>query len=948
MSSQQNYQMQYQKLLIQRQVFQTALANAPADRKADYQSALTYNSSQLAALERSQQLPAQTVSPMPSEPTSNTIQQGGKTWQKVTPAPTQYPAQTPNLNSPLQQGILGHNPNVFKATGAGGITPIINTQEKANIALAVAAPLIGPVVGVSATSVLIGEAIGIGLNEVPVTNVFFGQPITLPNTPQEAFERGTSGAAQGGVFSLVGGAAFKGIGIAGKTLGVGLPQGAKGVAASVLGKAAVNAGIGGGASYITSGGNLEAAGKGAAFGAAFSFIMEPVSYAGNRLQLSQRVFGVKATELFSVKEIETQRQLGGKFYIERLTTPTTREVRLPFKEAKYYSELLRYSQNPRVSLAGSEKIIQRSGKEYSLFSGEKGVTNLTSLSREGGGLIEGIKGTEYKIPRASEANRSATPIIKAIKGEPYKLGEVRLGKVNDFIKTPSEGLAVQKTKVSVGTKGKTKIPEIFAEKTVIPQGSIIAPESKLTIREFTGVQLSAKVSPEAYVKIAKSLPTGLAERIYSKLGGSSKPLVEISNPKHLAETLKQTQGFYDVSDLKGFIARPTEGMKVYEPETLLPNKTKVSKPFKPIETQFKDILKSESDSAVKNLLGEIGEPGNLPFKFSEGPAAVDERTSVKNTVRSKINDFITDKQTVPGKARLFERRYPNEFTVKENLKINNLFKEAQAQIKNPSKPVKYKVGSGENMKPLRGSIGSSPSELNVAMAELTKQQATANELRIKFVKPIIKVDLKTKGTAWSQTASASNIWRSQRYAQADAEEITLTYPENSPLSAPNILNVLQNRQGQKDLNTLIQGQTSRQPTKISNVLSNIVDISPATKQRDSINNIFDQGQILRQPQITIPGVTTKPDTLLGTIPLLNMRAPPRLNAPFLGFPGGGGSELGRTGLMGGVWFRRTHAIPNPDKVLNQVLGKRKSHRKQSSRRTQSKSNIRIKINVGKR
>lgn len=379
MSSQQNYQEQYQKLLIQRQVFQTALANAPADRKADYQSALTFNSSQIAALERSQQLPAQTFSPLPPEPTANIIQQGGTTWQKVNSAPAQPARKTSNSdpvgffkelatnpvpiltalinpvakakakdNSPagtvfnvyigaageiLNQysGVKDAMSNVGKKPLLAPSIPLVNsipnpnapkvpfspqseTQQtgqtifKVSEALVVAAvaPVLGPVIGVSSTSVLVGEGLSVGINQV-----FKGVQGGGLLTPEEI----AVGAAQGGVFTIIGGAVFRGAG-----------RIAPSIVASRPGRVGIGAGLGGGISYITSGGNLEETGKGALFGGALVLGTEligvplynklrstlPTKYGGAiRLTLGEPTIGASGEEVPTYVS-DKLKVLGGK------------------------------------------------------------------------------------------------------------------------------------------------------------------------------------------------------------------------------------------------------------------------------------------------------------------------------------------------------------------------------------------------------------------------------------------------------------------------------------------------------------------------------------------------------------------------------------------------------------------------------------------------------------
>ena len=164
--------------------------------------------------------------------------------------PSQQPSMT-DLDSPLQKGILGKNPNVFGATGIAGVTPVINTQQKANIASAltaiVAAPVLAPAIGVSSTSVLVGEGLSVGINQI-----FKGVTGGGLLTPEEALY----GAAEGGVFAVAGGAVFQGVG-----------KVAPSVVSSLAGRTAIGAGLGGGIGYVTSGGDLQQTAIGMGLGA---------------------------------------------------------------------------------------------------------------------------------------------------------------------------------------------------------------------------------------------------------------------------------------------------------------------------------------------------------------------------------------------------------------------------------------------------------------------------------------------------------------------------------------------------------------------------------------------------------------------------------------------------------------------------------------------------------
>ncbi len=167
-------------------------------------------------------------------------------------------------------------------------TPKTNTEQLGStfykvgtaVEVAVVAPIIAPEIGISKGSVLLGEALGAGLNQVPnVVKASQGQPVS----PTDVVVSGVQGAAEGGVFSIVGGKAIHAVGLEGKT---GLVP--------VAGRIAVNTGLGGGAGAI---GEYVETGKstgqgfvqGAAFGFAFGLGGEVVGSVGGRINAKYNV-----------------------------------------------------------------------------------------------------------------------------------------------------------------------------------------------------------------------------------------------------------------------------------------------------------------------------------------------------------------------------------------------------------------------------------------------------------------------------------------------------------------------------------------------------------------------------------------------------------------------------------------------------------------------------------
>jgi hypothetical protein len=157
-----------------------------------------------------------------------------------------------------------------------------------NVGLATVAILAipaGPAVGVSYVGVAGGEALGVGVNQA--VKAFRGGGLL---TPEEALQS----AAEGGAFSLAGAGVLKGIGAAGKALNIGLPKtnagvlSASGKVLAGAGRVGVNTALGGGAGYVLSGGDVEAAKEGALFGAAFGLAGEAAGVVAPRVQARMR------------------------------------------------------------------------------------------------------------------------------------------------------------------------------------------------------------------------------------------------------------------------------------------------------------------------------------------------------------------------------------------------------------------------------------------------------------------------------------------------------------------------------------------------------------------------------------------------------------------------------------------------------------------------------------
>jgi hypothetical protein len=470
-------QAKVQQLLNERATFESAY-QAKQIKPEGYNTAMQYNTQQLSqqgydvkANYSPAPRPSQDfVGPMPpvissfeaTSQTQPTQQQSGALDQAKQQATTLGDFR---LRANTRQGTSPTGPTMNQ------ITANLNKEDKAsfeqwqaekpvkamvNLGLFVGAGAVAPVLGPVGAVQAVGLGLGIGQGAKTVSIAMQGGDIRNSLlTPQEALEAAETGILFTGLSKGV----MTGLTtLAPKSIAQTVSnQGAKGVFA----RAAVNAGIGGVASYGLSGGKPEAFVQGAAFGGAFSLGGEALGAGAAKINakynIAPRIFGVKAQELVGVSEIEKQVLMGKEIKITRLTKLETDTVRLSYKEANAYKELLGTYSKPRILLGGTETVAIKSKGEYTLGF------------------------------RTAEVNRSAQPVFEALKGKPYTMKELRMGNINKFVETPSANLATQKTEVTTGI-GRTK-------------GDIIIPELKINSKTlFSGVKIgSKKIIPEVKI-----------------------------------------------------------------------------------------------------------------------------------------------------------------------------------------------------------------------------------------------------------------------------------------------------------------------------------------------------------------------------------------------------------------------------------------------------------------
>jgi len=632
-------QAKVQQLLNERATFESAY-QAKKINQTDYNSVMQFNQQQLSQqgyTVKANYTPAPRPSPDFVGPMPSTISSFEATSQTQTTKTTNQPSaldqakQQANtlgdfrLRANTRQGTSPTGPTI------GQITQNLNKEDKAafeqwqaekpvkamvNLGLFVGAGAVAPVLGPVGAVQAVGLGLGIGQGAKTVSTAMQGGDIRNSLlTPQEALEAAETGILFTGLSKGV----MTGLTtLAPKSIAQTVAnQGAKGVFA----RAAVNAGIGGVASYGLSGGKPEAFVQGAAFGGAFSLGGEALGAGAAKINakynIAPRIFGVKAQELVGVSEIEKQVLMGKEIKITRLTKLETDTVRLSYKEANAYKELLGTYSKPRILLGGTEKVAIKSEGEFTLGF------------------------------RTSEANRSAQPVFEALKGKPYTMKELRMDNINKFVETPSANLATQKTEVTTGfkfVKGKNPIPEIKATKLIKTLAEPIVPAEKFTTRDFSGIQIKAELGNGKYTKFEDLLLKNSKAMTFT-----DKPLKEPMQP------------------LAGSIGSKKAGAAIDEQFKLSQSKIKTPKRSNNIAKQVqvskeevkaitfpKNIVKVESfpiranfgGSTISSNLDQEGDLETLSFPKQSFRAdlRLTPKTQLTQTPMFKQNNILTNKQ----------------------------------------------------------------------------------------------------------------------------------------------------------------------------------------------------------------------------------------------------------------------------------------------------------------
>lgn len=811
-------------------------------------------------------------------------------------------------------------------------------------------------IGVNPPAALVGGVLGTGISQVMkstgVNEALGGSSDRGLLTVEEAKEGFLGGAA----FSVVGGKVTE---VTGKAVGgiinraapsvaEATSKGAGKVVSGVAGRAGVNAALSGGVSYAASGGDIEAAKKGAIFGAALSVALEP---AGPLIaKASDRVFGTPAKQLQGIKEVEFQTTQGQETVVTRFTQPKIESTRLSKSALDQYQKQASLVRNIKMELAGTETVTTIApNKNNILTRTTKSVTyepRILKIEQSGLSARQGkIKiNTEAKydlLPETTttkipfETTRTAEPLIAAVKGETLYARKIGVGKVSDFLDTPSAGPAVESVKIkttevnlrqSSGNKVIDSIkgkfvkdqPTVVLEKTVITGQDAILPTSKTTVREITGIKLTGELKPAENLKLD----------------------LKMSNaPKTVEEALGRTE-------IKQVKSTP---------------------------------MKQGTNEAFKKALAEVNLRKTDPEKYRLQKEAEIKGPTEKGLTASAIKNEIDDS-------------------------IGKVLSEIGVSNKNlptwKDTPTSSEIASKLSGASYRNRSGN-------AIAQSVSKNVFNTPERVAIKSNIISVN-PTKGSAWAGVATATVWGSQRAAQRGKQETQSMGYTAQAPkpifgggptdITIPKIYDYSITRTPPPPQPDIVISATVDTPQRISPVLttpsvfepgkidqSRIIDIPEPQQDRISTpvrwsgpklpvpidrpilldspkeNIKFDSGPV---PPIVIPKpkpievpkdfsglirITETPTTQPQTtdIPQIfrTSNVPKRKLQGLTIFPGGGGSGSG--GMFGsrkGKWWKTRNALPNPDQVFKQVLGKKsidvfkqtKQQQRSSSKRSKGK------------
>ncbi len=342
------------------------------------------------------------------------------------------------------------------------------TKPMANLGLALGASAVAPVLGPSGA---VGAAgLGVGVSQGVKTGSYWLEGKDVSGsllTPEEALTAAETGVIFAGL-SRGAMAGLQATRFAAVVEGTG--QGIQKVASGVMGRAAVNAGLGAGGGYVLSGGKVEGAVEGAAFGAAFSVGAEAVGAGLSRFR------GYRVNRVVGASEFEKVTASQEQILSERLTRLDVVAEDVPRSYGRYLERYSRYFNAKTLELGGTEKVVMRGGDEIDTFM------------------------------RSSLTFRDAEAFVNAAQGK-SSLSQKGVGVDSVF----AERMVV----TSARAKGKVY------QRTVISGEPNFIAEKTLIERDFTTAQFFGTMDRQVYLDFLRNVPPKVQQSWLRQMGGLS-------------------------------------------------------------------------------------------------------------------------------------------------------------------------------------------------------------------------------------------------------------------------------------------------------------------------------------------------------------------------------------------------------------------------------------------